>query len=142
MVSGLVSAPQTEHDPPLGGLGHSAGAFAELALDRVGLPEMRPARVENQRLPAAQLVIQQTRQTRVPTLGEPGRHARGIFFLRIEIDVEVLGLQHLEVELLVLNFVATEVAPCANAVEGAAMASIRATINTDERSCIGRSRGG
>ena len=59
VVTGLDRPRERQHDAALVGLGHAAGAFAELAFDGVGLPEVRPARVEDERLAAAQLVIEQ-----------------------------------------------------------------------------------
>ena len=54
-------------------LGDAAGAFAELALDDVGLLEVGMRRVEHERLASAQLVAEQPLEPRVPALG----HARG-----------------------------------------------------------------
>ena len=67
------------------------------------------AGVEDQRLPAAQVVMEQTRQPQVPALGHARRLLGGRALLGIEVDVEVLGLQHLELEGLVLDLVAPEV---------------------------------
>src|SRR4029453_19153033 len=60
-------------------------------------------------LTVAQLMIEQPGEARVPALSEARRHPRRVLFFRVVIDVEVIGLQDLEVELLVLNLVATEV---------------------------------
>jgi hypothetical protein len=110
-VIGRFNRPRKrQHDAPLRGFCHTAGSLAELSLDRVRLPEMGPARVENQRLPAAQLVTEDGRQPRVPTFGQARRHAGRILFFRIEIDVEVISLEEFEVELLILHLVAAEVA--------------------------------
>ena len=103
-------AGKRQNDAALVGFGDAAGALAEIALDGVGLPEMRPARVEDERLPCAQLMIEQLREARVPALGHPRRHLRRRLFLRVVVDVEVVGLQDLEVEFPVLNLVAAEVA--------------------------------
>ena len=89
-------------------LRHAAGAFADLAED-VGLLKVRMRRVEDERLPAAQLVLQQPGQPRVPPLGHSrGKPHRGFFF-RVVVDVEVLGREHLEVEALVLDLVPAEI---------------------------------
>jgi hypothetical protein len=79
---------------------------------------MRPARIENQRLPAAQPVLEEGRQTRIPPLREPRGHPRGFLFFRIEIDVEMLGVQHLEIEFVVLNLVAAEVTALRRHIRG------------------------
>ena len=68
------------------------------------------AGVEDQRLAAAQLVVQQLREPRVPALGHPRGHPRRGFLLRVEVDVEMFGLQDLEVELPVLHLVPAEIA--------------------------------
>ena len=76
--------------------GDAAGSFAELALNRVGLLEIGMRRVEHERLPARRVVREQPLEPRVPPL----RHARGdvdpFTLFRIEVDVEVLGLQDLK----------------------------------------------
>ena len=48
-----------ENDPAPQRLGHAAGAFAEVALDRIGLPELGRAGVEDQRLPPVELVAEE-----------------------------------------------------------------------------------
>ena len=110
VVTGLYWPRKREDDPALRRFSDSSRALPELAFDGVGLPEIRTAGVQNQRLTAAQLMPQEARQTRVPALGQPRGHSSPFLFLWIEIDVEVLGLQQLEVELSILNFVASEVA--------------------------------
>ena len=81
----------------------------ELALNGVGLFEVGVGRVEQQRLPAAQLVIEQLLEARVPSLGHARRDVDALAFLGVVVDIEVLGLQHLKVELLVLDLVPAEV---------------------------------
>ena len=54
--------------------GDAAGALAQLPFDHVGLPEVRAAGVENERLAAAQLVIEQ-RPTAARTSARPCRDA-------------------------------------------------------------------
>ena len=60
-------------------------------------------------LALGELASEDRREPVVPAL----RHARGLadrrLLLRIEMDVEVLGLEHLPVEVLVLDLVAAEV---------------------------------
>ena len=57
-----------------------------------------------------QLMIEQLGQARVPALGHARRHPGRVFLFRVVVDVEVVGLQDLEVEVLVLNLVPAEVA--------------------------------
>ena len=65
--------------------------------------------VEHQRLTPAQLVREEPRQPRVPALGQARADLDACSLLRVEVDVEVLGLEDLEVEVLVLDLVAAEV---------------------------------
>ena len=65
--------------------------------------------VDDQRLPALEFVVQKARQPGVPPLRHAACEKRRFPFRRIVEKVEVLGLEHLEVELLVLDFVPTEV---------------------------------
>ena len=109
VVGELDRTGQRQHDTPLVGFGDTAGSLAHLPFDRRRLPEVRRAGVENERLPAAQLVVQQLREAGIPALRHARRHPRRRFLFRIEVDVEMLGLQHLEVELPVLHFVPAEV---------------------------------
>jgi hypothetical protein len=103
------AAGEGQDDAAFGALGDATGALADLAGQHIGLLEMRVRRIQDQRLAAAQLVLQQLGDSRVPPL----RHARGeghrSFFLRVVIDVEVLGGEHLEVKLFVLDLVAPEI---------------------------------
>jgi hypothetical protein len=71
--------------------------------------ELGRAGVENERLPTRELVIEEAGQPGIPSLGHSSRMPSRGLFRRIEVDVEVLGLEHLEIEALVLDFVATEV---------------------------------
>src|SRR5262249_46506120 len=65
--------------------------------------------VEHQRLAGLHFVTEELRVARVPALGHP-RHARGrLAFFLVEVDVEVIGLQDLELEILVLDLVPAEV---------------------------------
>ena len=75
--------------------------------ESVGLLEMRVCRIDDENLASAQLVVEEPRQPCVPALG----HERSVLGLHlvVVVDVEVLGLQYLEVEVLVLHLVSAEV---------------------------------
>ena len=98
-----------QHDAAAQAFGDAAGAFAHQRGDDVGLLEVRMAGVEHERLPAAEMMIEHARQAGVPAL----RHARHVIGERllffVVIDVEVLGLERLEVEGVVLDLVPSEV---------------------------------
>jgi hypothetical protein len=109
-VVGLAEAGDEGHrNARLRPLGEAADAFARRPRREVGLREMGMARVENDRLPLVEAVIEQRGEARVPPL----RHARCVprrrFLLGVVIDVEVLGPEHTEVEAVVLDLVASEV---------------------------------
>ena len=109
MVSFGKRSGQRQHDAPLQSFGDTAGAFADHAADDVGLLEVGVRGVEDERLARAHLVLEDAREARVPALGHAA-DARGVLALFfVEIDVEVLGLEHLELEFLVLDLVAPEI---------------------------------
>src|SRR5690606_11224182 len=90
-------------------LRHAARTLADEPGQRVRLLEVRVVRVHDQRLRALELVLERPREALVPAL----RHARDVrdrlLLRRIEIEVPVRELEDAEVEVLVLDLVATEV---------------------------------
>ncbi len=98
-----------QHDPALERLGHTAGGFIDLPGERRRLLEVRVIGVEDDRLPSAQLVVEDPGQPGVPALCHTSRLFDGFAGLGIVVDVKVLGLEHLKVEILVLNLVPTEI---------------------------------
>ncbi len=113
MSDNVVQVPKCpaggKHDPAAEGLRNPASALADSPAYCVGLLELRCAGVEDQRLAAGQLVVEDARQPGVPPFRHPCCMDCGGFLRRIEVDVEVLGLEHPEVEALVLDFVSAEV---------------------------------
>jgi hypothetical protein len=73
--------------------------------------------IQHQRLPAAQLVPEDPRQPVIPLLGQPRRDLHRFTFDLVEIDIEVLGLQHAKVERPVLDLVGAEILRGADARE-------------------------
>jgi hypothetical protein len=102
-------AAHREHDPALEGLGHTARPLARGAAQRVGLLELRVAAVEDDRLPLPELEVQDVAQAVVPALRHPAHLRGGVLLLRVVIDVEVVGLEHLELEVLPLHGVPAEI---------------------------------
>ena len=98
-----------QHDAPLDRLGDAARALPDQPFHRVRLPEVGGHRIKNHGLTAAQLVSKKARQPRVPALGHPADDAGGLRLFRIEVQIEVLGLEDLEFEGAVLDLVAAEV---------------------------------
>ena len=90
-------------------LGDAAGAFAQLALNGVGLLEIGVRCVEHERLAAAELVLEESLEARMPPLGQACRDVDAFLLVRVVVNVEVLGFQNLKVEFLVLNFVLSEI---------------------------------
>jgi hypothetical protein len=103
---------QRQHDTPLQHFRDTAGPFAERSFDDVGLFKVGVRRIQHERLARGEPVLENPRQPRVPTLGHPRRLAGSLTFFRIEIDVEVFGLQYLEVKGLVLDLVPPELLRC------------------------------
>ena len=93
---------------PLSCLGDAADAFTEKTRNDVRLDELRMARVEHDRLPLGELEVEGLREPCVPPLGEPARFDRRVVLRRVVVDVEVRSLENLEVEIVVVNFVAAE----------------------------------
>ena len=79
-------------------IGDAADRIRQQAGHDVGLRELGLAAVEHERLASGELVIEQRREARVPALGQLGGDARGAFFARVVIDVEVLGRENPEIE--------------------------------------------
>ena len=100
---------ERQHHAPLEDLGHTPSGFARSAANGVGLREMRMAGVINDRLPTAELMVQEARKPRIPALGKDAGLLHRLAFLGIEMDVEMFRLENLEIEALVLNLVATEI---------------------------------
>src|SRR5262245_8239331 len=99
-VIGIAERPAERQDNPAPeGLSHTAGSFAELTLDDVGLFEIRMRGVEHERLPSAQLMPENCLQTNQPPFRHPARNLGSFAFFRIEIDVEVIRFQDLIIEL-------------------------------------------
>ena len=81
-----------------------------IAADGVGLLELRRARVENERLPAVRDRDRSTGDSRAYQRSaiRPAM-SRRLSLVGVEVDVEVLGLEHAPVEAFVLDLVAAEV---------------------------------
>ena len=101
-----VGARHWEHDPLAKPLGHALRPLADVG--DVGLPEVRVIGVEDDRLALVELVVQHGREAGVPALGHARDVARSLLFLDVVVDVEVLGFEHLEVEVVVPDLVAAE----------------------------------
>jgi hypothetical protein len=90
-------------------IGDAAGSFAGRLAQRVGLLEIGVGGVQNDRLPFPELVVQHLGQAGVAAF----RHAGGVHgrdpLALVVVDVEVLGLDDLEIELAVLDPVAPEI---------------------------------
>ena len=96
------------HDPPPQSLRDAARPLAD-PRHHVRLPEVRRAGVEHQRLAVLHLVLEDRGEPRVPALRQAGRQLRRRLLLGVVVDVEVLGLEDLEVEVPVLDLVLAEV---------------------------------
>ena len=109
-VIGLAEAGRKRHhDARLEALGEPAGPLVHRPGADVGLREVAVARVEHDRLAMRELMIEQLREARVPPLGHPRRLTRHLLLFRVVIDVEVLGVQRLELQAAVLDLIPAEV---------------------------------
>ena len=66
-------------------------------------------RIEQDRLPLSELPVEDPAETGIPPLGHAGHVARRSLLLGVEMQPEVRSLEDAEVELLVLDLVASEV---------------------------------
>ena len=89
-------------------IGESARPFADHFRRGGGLLEVGGVRVESDRL-ARERVVERARKARVPALGLASDVVHHVRFTVVVINVEVLGLEDLEVEVLPLHLVAAEV---------------------------------
>ena len=100
---------ERQHDAPPHRLSHAAGAFTHLSGDDVVLFEVGVRRVQHQRLASAKLMLEDPLEAGEPPFGKPGRNVDALTLARIEVDVEMLGLEDLEIQVLVLDLVLSEV---------------------------------
>jgi hypothetical protein len=105
-----VRAGKRHHGPVPGKVGDAAGSLTRsLTPQRVCLLKIGVGRVENDRLPLAELVVQNLRQLCVAAFSHAGGiHGRDALAL-IVVHVEMLGLDDLEIERAVLDLVPAEV---------------------------------
>ena len=99
---------ERQHDPAAFLIRHTADALAEEARHDVGLRELRVARVQDDRLPFGELVVQRRGEPRVPTLGETRGLDGGVMFRGIVMDVEMRCLEYTEVQCVVVDLVASK----------------------------------
>ena len=79
-----------QHDPAAQRFGHAAGALADVPPTALVCWNCGGAGVEDQRLPARQLVVEHGRQAGVPALRHAGRDLGRGCSSGVEVDVEVL----------------------------------------------------
>ena len=109
MVGVRQGTAERQHDAAPQRFGDASRPLAELTLNNVVLFEVGVRRVQHQRLASAKLVLEYALETREPPFREPRGDVDPFALARIEIDVEMLGLEDLEVELFVLDFVLSKV---------------------------------
>ena len=109
VVSIPIRARERHDHPVLQRFGHTTGAFADEPGQRVGLLEVRMVRVQNDRLGLFELVLECTREALVPALTHAGRVVDRLGLFRIEVEVEVIGSKDLEIKIVELDLIASEV---------------------------------
>ena len=83
-------------------------AFGDEPADGVGLLKVEVGTVEDERDATAERVVELQLQSPVARLGEGGSALGKRAHLRVVIDIEVLGLEHMPLEIGVLDLVAPE----------------------------------
>jgi len=109
VVGILVGARQWHDDAFLEALRDPAGAFPDGTANSIGLLEVRIVGIENDGLALVELAQEGPAVALVPPLG----HARGILhrlpFFGVQIEFEMVRFERLELEVVVLHLVATEI---------------------------------
>src|SRR5207249_2090035 len=77
---------ERQHDPTAQRFGDAARPLAQLALNRVGLLEIRMRRVEDERLASMQLMREHTLESRQPAFRHASSDVDPFTFFRIEVD--------------------------------------------------------
>jgi hypothetical protein len=91
-------------------IGDTLSSFSRsLASQRVGLLKVGVRGIEDDRLPLPELVVQNLGEACIPALGHAGSIHRRHPLLLVVVDVEMLGLDDLEIERAVLDLVPPEV---------------------------------
>ena len=108
VIGFLQRAGKRQYDAALQGLRHPARSLTRRAADLGRLFEMRMAGIHEKRLPPPQLVVEQLRQPGVPAFRHAPRLHDCLAFLFVVVDIEMLGLQYLEVEVVVADHVLPE----------------------------------
>ena len=103
-----VGAAQGKGHPPLEELREPGHPLREQARHDVGLLEVDVGRVDDERHPAAHGVAEAALQVAEALLRHARRDRGQLLLLRIEVDIEVLGLHPLPGQLLVLDLVLAE----------------------------------
>ncbi len=105
---GFRKRPQErQYYAPFHEFGHTLSSLVHGSAEGVGLPEVRVGSVEDQGLAATELMVKEPGEPLVPTLSHQGRHFN--IDTRIVVNVEMFGLEHLEIKVLILDPVATEI---------------------------------
>ena len=107
IVLGVVAG-QRQDDAVHERIGEAARPLADHLRRGGGLLEVGGVRVEDDRL-AVERVVERPREARVPALRLPSDVVHDVRFTVVVVDVEVLGLEDLEIEVLPLDLVAPEV---------------------------------
>jgi len=90
-------ARERHHDPAPQPFRHAPRRLPDLVADHGGPPEIGVAGVEDDGLPRGELVVQDGAQARVPALGHPAEIDGGRLVVVVVVDVEVIGLEDLEI---------------------------------------------
>ena len=109
VVRVVVRTGHRHDDPVLQRFRDTTGSFSDEAGERVGLLKVRVIGVHDDWLGRLELMLERPRQPLVPAFAHTGNVQERFGFLRVVVPVEVVCLQHLEVELVELDLITAEV---------------------------------
>ena len=109
MVCFGVAAGKRHDDTLLDRFGNAPRAFADESPDNIRLVKIGVVRIEDDRLLFLEFPEVRAGMPAVPALGHTPGVANRLFLFGVIVNDEVLGLEVLEVEMIVLDLVSTEV---------------------------------
>jgi len=98
-----------QDDSPFKRLGNSACSLAHSLRNDCCLLELRPARIDNERLTPFQLMIKDPAVASIPAFGHLSSLLNDFCFLLIKINVKMLGLHYFKIKFLVLNLIPAKI---------------------------------
>src|SRR5687767_2022650 len=108
MIGLLQRASDRHHDATFETFGDPTRPLANLAADYISLSEIRTRCIQDERLPAGQLMSRILESRAYHRSAQTSGVVGGVALVGIKVDVEVLALQHFPGECVVVDFVPAE----------------------------------